>query len=251
MNKPRFSPSWSIVFAASLLAASPIARAGDLGEAVYAGDLARVKALIASGANVNEKAPLGAPLDRAASKGSVDISVVLIDAGANLEAPGPGGSHPLHFAAMRGKTEVAKLLIARGAEIDALDDGGRTPLIAATLTAQDIDNVEMIKFLLSAKADPKRQENVYHMTPLHFGAAKNLGSVVQLLLDVGVDVNLRDGQGDTPLHHASADGRVDMVKFLIMHGADVNAANDKGEMPLKIAQGLGMKDLLTAAGAKE
>jgi ankyrin repeat protein len=251
MSKSRFSPTWSIVFSASLLLASPIARAGDLGEAVNAGDLARVKALIASGANVNERAPLGEPLDWAASNGSVDISVALINAGANLEAPGPLGSHPLHFAAMHGRIEVAKLLIGRGATIDALDDRGRTPLITATLAAQNFDNVEMVKLLLLAKADPKREENTYHMTPLHFAAAKNLGPVAQLLLDAGVDVNLKDGQGDTPLHHASADGRVEMVKFLIVHGADVNASNDTGETPLKIAQRLEVKDLLTAAGARQ
>ena len=43
----------------------------------------------------------------------------------------------------------------------------------------------------------------------------------------------------------------EMVKFLIVHGADVSAANNKGETPLKIAQGLGVRQLLAAAGAKE
>lgn len=93
---------------------SPSVQASELGEAISAKDLARVEALIASGANLNEKSNYGRPLNMAAFEGAVEISVALIDAGADLESPGVRGAHPLLEAAARGNTAIAKVLIQRG-----------------------------------------------------------------------------------------------------------------------------------------
>jgi ankyrin repeat protein len=56
---------------------------------------------------------------------------ILLDAGADPDAPAAGGRMALHLAAGNGHLEVVKLLVARGAEVDAHRDRGYTPLHAA------------------------------------------------------------------------------------------------------------------------
>ncbi len=127
------------------------ARPDDLFDAVNAGDVARVQALIAAGANVNERGLSGTPLHLAVSAGMVGIAVMLIDAGADLEAKGdPGGAHPLHLAAYGNQLEAARLLLDRGAEVDARDALERTALGVAAAYGY----VEVVATLLEHRADP-------------------------------------------------------------------------------------------------
>lgn len=42
-----------------------------------------------------------------------------------------------------------------------------------------------------------------------------LSAVVKLLIDKGVDVNVRDNNGDTPLHHACAYDQFELVQYYI------------------------------------
>lgn len=60
------------------------------------------------------------PLHWAASSDDVDVAVVLIDGGANLETPGGSIGSPLDNAIGYGCWAVARLLVERGARDDAL-----------------------------------------------------------------------------------------------------------------------------------
>ena len=92
--------------------------------------------------------------------------------------------------------------------------------------------------------------------PLHYAAGQggDLAAVVQLLRlgsARGIDVNAKDGAGDTPLHHAASHGRATIAATLIAAGANVNATNTYGETPLHGAafRGASIVSLLLAAGA--
>src|SRR5213595_255480 len=60
------------------------------------------------------------PLHWAASSDDVDIAVVLVDGGAELEIPGGSIGTPLDNAVGYGCWHVARLLVERGAAVDAL-----------------------------------------------------------------------------------------------------------------------------------
>ena len=60
-------------------------------------------------------------------------------------------------------------------------------------------------------------------TALTYAVCINSKDMVELLIDAGVDVNLRDDEGNTALMYAAFNGYRDMAELLIKAGADVNA----------------------------
>lgn len=56
-----------------------------------------------------------------------------------------------------------------------------------------------------------------------------------MLIDKGLDVNLRDLRGQTPLHYAARFGSIDCAKLLLEKGADVFALSFMDHSPLYMA----------------
>lgn len=86
--------------------------------------------------------------------------------------------------------------------------------------------------------------NVRHAdggTPLHLAVIAAHAPVVEMLLDMGADVNAGDSRnGLTPLHCAG-DKRI--AEILLAHGADVDARTLVGETPLFYAAGQGHREV--------
>jgi len=57
--------------------------------------------------------------------------------------------------------------------------------------------------------------------------------IVNLLIEKGADLNIRDGYNDTALTRSSAALYVDITKLLLEKGADPNIENDNGVIPLR------------------
>lgn len=93
----------------------------------------RARALIAAGADVNEKDLTGAmPLHFAVYKGRSAVMNALISSGADVNAQDYYGCTPLHYAAFSGfigaeRAEIVRMLIAAGADPSIRNNSGRTP----------------------------------------------------------------------------------------------------------------------------
>ncbi|KAJ7902187.1 ankyrin repeat-containing domain protein [Mycena olivaceomarginata] len=79
--------------------------------------------------------------------------------------------------------------------------------------------IEGVKFLLEAGADIDERG-----TALHYAAACKHMKIVEVLLEHGTDINVRDDIfGMTVLQTASKNGSIEMVRLLLQNGADINA----------------------------
>ena len=74
--------------------------------------------------------------------------------------------------------------------------------------------------------------------------------IVELMLEKGANINIRDEKGTTPLINAVVGNKPEIVKLLLDHGADANIIipNEKGEITditaLKIARVKGYSEII-------
>jgi len=188
----------------------------------------------------------------AAEKGHADVSLMLLQRGAQTYQKTLRNSTALHFAATWGHCEVAKHLLEFGAILDAKDAAGRTPLFEAACSGQR----DVARLLLEAGADVNMGDGI-GCTPLH-SAAWNFNPVVwdgpfnvaQLL--AGAEVKVQEHTIGTPVVTAADDGLVEMVQLMIAAGADINARTHSGLTAIDYAAECGLTSVvesLIEAGA--
>ncbi len=129
--------------------------AGDgffpLGLAAFFGREEAVKALLARGADPNFTARNSMKvraLHAAVASRSVSVARLLIEAGADVDAPQEGGFTPLQEAASNGQLDLARLLLDHGASVDVRADDGRTALEMAREKNQE----PMVELLAAGKS---------------------------------------------------------------------------------------------------
>ena len=125
---------------------------------------------------------------------------------------------------------VRKLLEAG---VPAGKDYGWGPLLSAASNG----HIFVMKILLEHGANPDLVHDSFTgTTPLHC-AANYSGNTkaIQLLLDRGVDINRRDGIGNTPLHRAAANGHVHAIRYLLEKGASLELAESSEKTLLMVA----------------
>lgn len=141
----------------------------------------------------------------------------------------PDGIRPLHAAVKYGKTDAVLLLLRAGAEVNAADTNGVTPLAllfhATTVLESPQVSCDIAEVLLSAGADPRLSHNDQGALPLHCAAFNGNIGAIDLLLSAAPDsINRRDWKGSTALGLASSEGKEIAVAHLLAAGASIQAS---------------------------
>ncbi len=160
----------------------------------------------------------------------------LIAAGADVEEQGPRGWVPLTIAAALGDAEMSRVLLEAGADVHSQVRNGLTQLHAAGMimpfmrdvqipAATEAEYLENMRVLLEYGADVNGRGPA-NATPLFVATGFGTPAVIELLIDVGADLEARPDLGWTPLHNAaSAMGMPGTVAPLLAAGADVNESD--------------------------
>jgi ankyrin repeat protein len=205
------------------------------------GHAAVVELLLTNHADVSAAVTTGeTALHSAVSNDHKDVAELLLSMGADINAKNKVGVTALHVAADKGFRDVVELLLARGAEVNAKAQNGGTPLHVAA----EKGHKEVAHSLLAAKADVDARMTSGE-TPLMSSVASDHKDVAELLLANGADVNARDYIGNTPLHWAAVFGHWDLAGLFLANRAEVNArAKNGGGTPLHLAAGNGHKEVV-------
>jgi ankyrin repeat protein len=84
------------------------------------------------------------------------------------------------------------------------------------IAAHEKGSAEGAKALLAESVEPR------NLGTIHFAEVRGEGSIVEVLLDAGVPVDIRNAVGQDALHCVSRDGHHAIVKKLLENGADIN-----------------------------
>jgi ankyrin repeat protein len=247
----------SLIIITLFLLLHATAKANDIFDAIDSGKIDKVRSILNKHPEAcRSKDKYGdTPLHKAAQRGTVDMAVLLIAKGADVNAIAKNHMTPLmylslpYFKESPSYKKFAELLIAKGARIDIKEGTGRTALHWAA----SVGRIGVAEVLVSHGAELNAKDAM-GCTPLHLAAGQDAPGqidqhiapqiaqhikVERLLIQKGADINARSNDGDTPLHCAvmgnlNEDG-TQPIEPLILKGADVNAKNKKGETPLLMA----------------
>ena len=149
---------------------------------------------------------------RGCDEGTIEM---LLEYGADVNAVGELYGTALQMACLYADDEIVQILLDRGADVNIF--GGQYN--SALCTAFSRGEEEVVRLLLERGAlsgDPPR-------SLLHPASESGNTSLVQFVLDSGVDIDSRDDTGRTPLMIASRNGYDSVIELLIVYGADVRA----------------------------
>jgi ankyrin repeat protein len=115
--------------------------------------------LIKHGADINAANKNGLNMLHVSAQGEAPVSMAyFLEKGLKLDSRDVSGRSPLHHAASIGNGLWIGYAVAQGAKVDAVDSEGKTPLITSCKTFMDHRNVECLKKLISAEADPEARD---------------------------------------------------------------------------------------------
>ena len=226
-------------------------------EACGAGDLEGVRRLLAEDPSLvrvgNPAAPHGrwTGLHTAAHRTQLDVVRLLLQAGADPNAREEGdNTTALHWAAATGNVDVMRMLIDAGADVHGHGDVHELDVIGwATIYRPPGDVApDAVALLIERGA----RHHIY--TALAIGDPALIRRVVEQDPTALARRMSRFEHGQTPLHYAMSRGRYDLLDLLIELGADLEAADARGQTALTSAMLRGDQEAmgrLHAAGAKQ
>ncbi|MES2102815.1 MAG: ankyrin repeat domain-containing protein [Pseudomonadota bacterium] len=127
------------------------------------------------------------------------------------------------------------LLSTEGINIEAKSNNGDTALMLASF----IGNLDAVNKLIAADAEINRPG----WTALHYAAAKGDPAIISVLLENYAYIDAASPNHTTPLMMAVRSGKTPAVQLLLDEGADVTLKNDVGMTALDFAVDLELKEI--------
>lgn len=212
-----------------LINARNLAGKTALHEAARTGNLAFVRTLIASKADINAVDETGkTPLTDAIQGNQTAAVQMLLDSGASPVMQDMYGRNAYHEAVENSTPEIAVLIRNAGGNPMARDTFGRTPLSLAFRKS-----AEAVLAVIGTNTNIVDSDG---NTPLHIAVTEHSGeNIFQDLIKAGFPVNNRNRTGTTALLLSIREGQEGPVRILLTSDADPYATDNMGENAVIVA----------------
>ncbi|KAL3861816.1 hypothetical protein ACJMK2_007833, partial [Sinanodonta woodiana] len=181
-------------------------------------------------------------LHRSCHAGSLEMTMLLVDKYPDMinEVDNCKGT-PSHYAASGGNVSVLQYLIDKGVDPWCRTATQETLLHRSCLAGR----LEITKYLVEKYPDMTNEVDNCKATPAHDAASGGNVSVVQYLIDKGVDPWCRTDTQETLLHRACLAGSLEITKYLVEKYPDmINEVDNCKRTPAHAAAGGGNVSVL-------
>ena len=168
----------------------------------------------------------------------VDHISLLIKEGADINALNNYGRSPLCDSSLeQGNIDTMKLILDRGAAVNHRCANGETALhfVARECNEKKMEVLGMYNADFTLVSDDHK--NSFHLLLEEF--YRDEASCVETVLIMkkfGVDINMSDRNGNTILHIIAPRGKLSLLQVLIEAGVDTKIKNSKGQTALDLAR---------------
>jgi uncharacterized protein len=174
--------------------------------AILRSDVNLVKALLARGANPNQRIAKGTPMRRDTTDWNLPAALI--------------GSTPYLLAAKFLEADIMPVLVAGGADPGlTMPNGATAVMLAAGMGSSKTASRRGIDVIDFGKVEPESR----------------VRDAVAAAIALRGDVDAASPAGDTAVHVAAALGHDTVVQLLVEHGANINVKNKRGITPLVAA----------------
>lgn len=170
--------------------------------------------------------------------GDLQLIELILNRGGDSYILNSNGSSPLHIASHYGYISIVKFLITVGIPANISDNEKKTPLHYASEWENPLVEQNDYKLIVKHLVDNKADMNVVNKegeTPLLAACMNRNKTMVEILIQLGANLNCCDDQQWTIFHYICNEGWQDLIKYYVKGNIDLNAKTATGKTPLLLA----------------
>lgn len=156
----------------------------------------------------------------------------LVSTGVNLEERDKNGETALFYALDNNRINIARFLIENHADVNVVNYFGR-PVVQGAIVNNQYD---LIKLMIDHNLNLQNSNGNSTALTIVCNRKQVNFKILQLFVDKGVDINAKDKNQYSPLMYLTIkeEPNLDIIRYMIKKGADVNAKDRSGKSIIRL-----------------